>query len=777
MKLTAFRIRNYRAIVDTGWIKLSQDNITTIIGQNESGKTTVLEALYSFYTGSIHEDILRSDLTLPDISCSFYAEKTLITSILDPNLLKPEVYEKVLSSGLLFINRKWTDQNNSQIFFGDDELTALHNNELTQEKKTVSELEETIHLILEETSKHKLNHNQLEKEKQESDKVHANLVKREAKAAKTLKKNLSENKKKEAEADHKKILEELENVNKQIENINNTYDTSYRRLNELVRASKYAELFLISGRTYKSAQENIEMLEKEEGEKRLEIKFCTESKKLLILNKQIKDIGGIIVQKKDEIKQIKEKFEFYTDCLSLALTDNPSDNIEEVVVKNRIEKQKILSPEDIGQLVFNYIPLFKIFEDFSSLLPNRIDLDDIIDMNTKVEGYNAVKNFLIVSGLDASFFSESSSRIMKQKIENLNGEITLNFQDYWRQSVGRNNKIKINFELEHYDFSHPAKKGKPYLEFWIKDEHERLYPKQRSRGVRWFLSFYLELKATSLQNNSGYNLLLIDEPGLSLHARAQEDVLKVFEDLKDNMQILYSTHSPNLVDVSKLYRVLAIQRADEYNDKSASLIFDSNSLGNASSDTLSPVYSLIGTRISDSNFLQERNNIIVEDIHVFYYLSNIFKIFGGNEEIFFLPSNGISNIPILVNIMTGWNLHYIVLLNDNEALRDVYKILKVNNFRDDENLIRKKVMITKDLPGLENLFSTLDFKKHILQKRVGITESNLEYIGNNGLSRKDMATSFSLRCQNQVLKPSDFDDETQDNVNNLITAIMKMIRI
>ncbi|MEZ4999702.1 MAG: hypothetical protein R2727_03185 [Bacteroidales bacterium] len=46
------------------------------------------------------------------------------------------------------------------------------------------------------------------------------------------------------------------------------------------------------------------------------------------------------------------------------------------------------------------------------------------------------------------------------------------------------------------------KAGKPYLEFWVKDEGERLYPKQRSRGVRWFLSFYLELMAASLRGKA-----------------------------------------------------------------------------------------------------------------------------------------------------------------------------------------------------------------------------------------------------------------------------------
>jgi AAA15 family ATPase/GTPase len=59
MRLIAFRIRNFRSIVDTEWQNLSPDNITCLIGQNESGKTSVLEAL-GFHSGIISEDVLRA---------------------------------------------------------------------------------------------------------------------------------------------------------------------------------------------------------------------------------------------------------------------------------------------------------------------------------------------------------------------------------------------------------------------------------------------------------------------------------------------------------------------------------------------------------------------------------------------------------------------------------------------------------------------------------------------------------------------------------------------
>ena len=56
------------------------------------------------------------------------------------------------------------------------------------------------------------------------------------------------------------------------------------------------------------------------------------------------------------------------------------------------------------------------------------------------------------------------------KIENLNHTLTRNFQDFWQQSIGRNNKINIQFELDHYSAAYGDKAGKPYLEFWIKEE-------------------------------------------------------------------------------------------------------------------------------------------------------------------------------------------------------------------------------------------------------------------------------------------------------------------
>ena len=50
MKIKSFRIKNYRSIEDSGICYLSGDNVTILAGKNESGKTSILEALEDFDT-------------------------------------------------------------------------------------------------------------------------------------------------------------------------------------------------------------------------------------------------------------------------------------------------------------------------------------------------------------------------------------------------------------------------------------------------------------------------------------------------------------------------------------------------------------------------------------------------------------------------------------------------------------------------------------------------------------------------------------------------------
>ena len=62
MEFTAYRITSYKSIVETDWCTLAGD-ITVLIGQNESGKSSVWEALAAFDGKMVDPDSRRLDST------------------------------------------------------------------------------------------------------------------------------------------------------------------------------------------------------------------------------------------------------------------------------------------------------------------------------------------------------------------------------------------------------------------------------------------------------------------------------------------------------------------------------------------------------------------------------------------------------------------------------------------------------------------------------------------------------------------------------------------
>lgn len=764
MRFRRFRIKNWRSLIDTGWVNLATDNITGIIGQNESGKTSILEALYSFYTGTINDDILRSDLSMPFVYCSFETNLKQLSRFLSEKKIPEQVIDSIEETGLVTLGRSWENEKNSIFTFGDDKLLAYFNKQSRDKQEFEKKVEEEILRVIDEANKANEEYQLALKEKNDEQKQLSSLESKQSRIQKTFDRSPD----KENSNRLEKFMLELERSKKRLEKKNKTYEIKLAKATYLAEKARYAHWCFRSVNEYQTASETCKYSLTELN------RAQAQYENLIVLRKKRRAhsrFENLKIRHRENINRMEAaKFQVST---RKAVTARIFKGMNPAEAETQVEKENekiasYYSQNELAEEIFRCIPVFEMFEDFSSLLPNRIDIDDVFAAKSQVEGYKAARNFLTVARLDESFFDVINSRILHQKIQKLNNEITLNFHDYWHQNLGNQNKIRITFELEHYDNSHPDKMGKPYLEFWIKDNQESLYPKQRSRGVRWFLSFYLELKASAILHRERSRVFLIDEPGLSLHARAQEDVLKVLEDVKEEIQIIYTTHSPHLINVSKLYRLLAVQRSVEGDMKSGTIIFDAQSLNKASADTLSPIYTLMGTKISDHQFIQKKNNLVIEDITTFHYLKTIFSLIEFHKDIFFLPATDVLNVPALVNLLIGWKLDFIILLDDDDSGNIVYNDLKANLFQNSNKLAGRKIIKFNNKLGIEDIFSKNDFKNFILNQRANITGSNLEYIENNNLSRNLLASNFVLHVQNAKVNFEDFDEETRENISILV---------
>lgn len=706
-----------------------------------------------FYSGIISEDILRSDLTLPEVSCRFSIPEGWLLKVTD----NPGTELKELLSGLnhIELTRVWIADLSSVIVVSGEisqYLDSLEDAWRLYLGDVTVKLEQEISIITEN-----------EKELAELNKQENEARGRLQSAEMTIKRFRLFGRKSQphGSVDSKQI----DDLKKQLKEIKEKRETLSAELlaKQLVKKA---------GEKWQKLMEKFVSLDNHMAE--LEVKLEERHQKMTLLMRPAEDeddqewkaVLSDYKKTRNERDQKKSELDRHI-AMSGYIIGGSSEEEAEKKVNEVIQSYKSqYNSEILGRKYFEYCPVFVLFEDFGSLLPNRIDMDDIVTGNDQVEGYKAARNFLSIAQLDYSFFQQPSSRILKQKIENLNHMLTRNFQDFWQQSIGRNNKINIQFELDHYSTTYAEKSGKPYLEFWIKDEGERLYPKQRSRGVRWFLSFYMELKAAANINKK--MILLVDEPGVSLHARAQEDVLKVFEDIKDKIQVIYTTHSPHLVEINKLHRVLAVQRDDLDNLRSATRILDPLKLSAASPDTLSPLQSILGNPAANEGFSSKKINLIVNDTGSFYILNAIFILTGFKGKISVIPSTNVSSIPLLCNILMGWGLDFAVLLFENEEENKMHDLLKETVFKTDNS--GRNMIIS--LPGLfynaEDLLSTLDFKNHILKSREGITVANSDFIKEKEMPRNFLFSKFLADVKSAVVRISDFDEETLENFRQVV---------
>jgi hypothetical protein len=128
-------------------------------------------------------------------------------------------------------------------------------------------------------------------------------------------------------------------------------------------------------------------------------------------------------------------------------------------------------------------------------------------------------------------------------LQSASTELTRRFRGWWKQG-----DYRFRFAADGNHFR-----------IWVSDDKrpEDIELESRSTGLQWFFSFYLIFLVESEDSHQDA-ILLLDEPGLSLHPLAQGDLSKFFEGLAETNQLLYTTHSPFMVDADNLDRARSV---------------------------------------------------------------------------------------------------------------------------------------------------------------------------------------------------------------------------
>lgn len=252
------------------------------------------------------------------------------------------------------------------------------------------------------------------------------------------------------------------------------------------------------------------------------------------------------------------------------------------------------------------LPKFVYFDDYDSM-PGKASIPDLIrrrDQGTLVRGQQALVSLLRIAGTELEDFlvPDSHERLI-HRLENTNAGISSEVFRYWRQSKDLVVKLEV---LQPETAAEPPLNEGPILQIRVfSNRHGVSVPfDERSRGFVWFFSFLAYF--TDLEDTAEQQLiLLLDEPGLSLHGRAQEDLLRLIDArLAPKHQVLYTTHSPFMVSADHLHRLRTVIDQDEVGTKVSAEVFK------ADEDTAFPLYAAMGIGMTQSLFIGEHTLLL-----------------------------------------------------------------------------------------------------------------------------------------------------------------------
>jgi len=189
---------------------------------------------------------------------------------------------------------------------------------------------------------------------------------------------------------------------------------------------------------------------------------------------------------------------------------------------------------------------------------------------------------------------------------------------------------------------------------------------QRSEGFQWIVSFFVVFFA-EVGGKHKNAILLLDEPGVSLHGLKQREFRSTLTRLSENNQTIYTTHSPFLVGPDELDLVRVVEMTDR---KLGTKIHTTVASGDPAA--LLPLQEALGYDLAQTLFTQERN-LVLEGLTDYWYLeataallraANLINL---NEKIALVPAASAGKVVYFATILYSQKFKVAALLDSDTA--------------------------------------------------------------------------------------------------------------
>ncbi|MDX0290726.1 AAA family ATPase [Sinorhizobium meliloti] len=242
---------------------------------------------------------------------------------------------------------------------------------------------------------------------------------------------------------------------------------------------------------------------------------------------------------------------------------------------------------------------------------------------------------------------------------------------------------------------------------------------QRSEGFQWLVSFFVVFFAEA-EDNYENAILLLDEPGVSLHALKQREFQRTISRLAENNQTIFTTHSPFLVGSGELDLVRVVEMTDRKIGTKVHTTVTSNDPAG-----LLPLQEALGYDLAQSLFTK-RKNFILEGLTDYWYVEAVSSMLEAagkthlDKKIALVPSGTASKVAYFATILHANNLKVAALLDSDRAGDTVasHDVLV--------HTLKQKALLRTDDFLIEKV-KTSEIEDLLRETLVGVAKAELEW--------------------------------------------------
>ncbi|WP_172623947.1 AAA family ATPase [Octadecabacter sp. SW4] len=435
--------------------------------------------------------------------------------------------------------------------------------------------------------------------------------------------------------------------------------------------------------------------------------------------------------------------------------------------------------QSVWRVLFARVPQFFYFSEYSSL-PSTVPIRELLEADEdKLEDDEQTALALLqLAEFEKDHLLDADYETRKRELQNVANELGEQVLDYW--TTNQHLRVEMDLTLT----KQPANNGQTtvidelHIRMWDDQHKLSLRFDERSSGFRWFFSFLTAFSRYEFDDTP--IIILLDEPGLGLHATAQRDFLRFIEErLSKRCQVIYTTHSPFMIQPDHLERARLVE--DKGRDRGSVTTSD---VLTTDSDTLFPLQAALGYDIAQHLFIA-KDNLVVEGPSDFLFMQTISErlIEDGREGLdkrwSIMPLGGADVIPAFVALL-GNHLDVTVVVDSRKEGHQKLTALAKAGFLGEKRIITIGEVADRKMADIEDLFAKDDYvalynaafgKKMKAVDLKGTDPIVRQIARNEGVDRYDHNAPAEVLLRERAKRVATLSDETL----NAFEALFKRI--